>query len=142
MLTEQVKISTALNYASGTATVNGSTLDMKEYDGMVVVVKLATVAAGATTSIKLQQGSASDLSDASDLAGSSVSIAADDDNEIKYLELRGPRERYVRVVLVKDGSNAVGASAVYLQYRAKELPVSQPTGVEGEAHASPAEGTA
>ena len=142
MLSENVKITSALDYASGTADRNGATLDMQGYDGVLVVCKLATIAVGATTSIKMQSGDASDMSDAADLASTGVTIADDDDNEVKYIDLYQPRERYVRCVMDKDASNACAESVVYVQYRSKSGPVTQPTGVEGEAHASPAEGTA
>ena len=142
MLSENIKISTALDYASGTADRNGATLDMAGYDGVLVVCKLATIAVGAVTSIKMQSGAASDMSDAADLAGTGVSIAADDDDEIKYIDLYQPLERYVRCVVDKDASNACAESVVYIQYRGKSGPVTQPTGTEGERHQSPAEGTA
>jgi hypothetical protein len=142
MISEDIKITPALAYASGTADRNGATLDMKGFDGVLMVVQLATVAAGAVTSIKAQQGAASNLSDAADLAGTGVAIAADDDDEVKYIDLWQPRERYVRVVVDKDGSNACAESAVYIQYRARELPTTHAATVTGEAHLAPAEGTA
>ena len=142
MLSENIKITTALDYASGTADRNGATLDMKGYDGVLVVCKLATIATNATTSIKMQSGAASDMSDAADLTGTGVTIADDDDNEVKFIDLYQPRERYVRCVMDKDTSNACAESVVYIQYRGKSAPVTQPSGVEGETHQSPAEGTA
>lgn len=142
MLSQDVKITSALDYASGTAARNGATLDMQGFDGVLMIVKFAAIAAGATTTIKAQQGEASNLSDAADLEGTSQSVAADDDNEIYYIDIHQPQERYVRLVVGKDGANAVAESAVYLQYRGKYNPVTQPTGVTGEAHVAPAEGTA
>lgn len=142
MLTENVKISTALDYASGTADRNGATLDMKGWDGVVIMVHFATIAADAVTSIKAQQGAAANMSDAADLAGTAQSIADDDDNKVFYIDLFQPRERYVRVVIDKDGSNAAAESATYVQYRGQYLPSTHGTGVSGETHLAPAEGTA
>ena len=142
MLSENVKITSALDYTSGTADRNGATLDMAGFDGVLVICKLAAIATSATTSIKMQSGDASDMSDAADLTGTGVTIADDDDNEVKYIDLYQPRERYVRCVMDKDTSNACAESVVYVQYRSKTGPITQPTGVDGEAHASPAEGTA
>ena len=141
-LIHNVKVTSALDYTSGSADRNGATLDMKEFEGVLVVVKFAAIATNATTSIKMQSGDASDMSDAADLTGTSVSVADDDDDEVKYLDLYQPRERYVRVVVDKDASNVTAESAVYIQYGSKSGPTTQPTGVEGEAHQSPAEGTA
>ncbi len=139
-----IKITKALDYASGTADRNGATLDMAGYEGVMMVAKFATIAAGATTTIKAQQGAASDLSDAADLAGTSISVAADDDNQVFVIDLFRPRERYVRVVIDKDASNAAAESAIYYQYGPKKQPVSNNVTdlVTYEKHVSPAEGTA
>jgi hypothetical protein len=142
MLSEQVKITTALDYATGTADRNGATLDMQGWDGVLMLVHFATIAAGGTNSIKAQQGAASNLSDAADLEGTGQSVAADDDNEIYAIDLYQPRERYVRLVVDKDTSNACAESAVYIQYKGKELPSTHASGVTVETHVSPAEGTA
>jgi len=142
MLSENVKITTALDYASGTAVRNGAALDMQGWDGVLMVVKLATIAAGGTNSIKAQQGAASNLSDAADLLGTGQDIADDDDDEVYYIDVYQPRERYVRLVFTKDTSNACAESALYIQYKGKDLPATQPSGVTGETHVSPAEGTA
>ena len=112
MLSENVKITTALDYASGTAVRNGATLDMQGWDGVLILVKFATIATGGTNSIKAQQDSASNMSTAADLAGTSQSVADDDDDEVYYIDVYQPRERYVRLVMTKDTSNACAESAV------------------------------
>lgn len=142
MLSEDVKITTALDYASGTADRTGAALDMAGWDGVLMVVKFATIAAGGTNSIKAQQGAASNLSDAADLLGTAQSIADDDDNEVYCIDLWQPRERYVRLYVDKDTSNACAESAVYIQYKGRALPSTHATGVTVESHVSPAEGTA
>lgn len=140
----EIKISTALDYASGTASRNGAILDMKGFEGVMIVAKMATIAQGAVTTIKAQQGAAANMSDAADLLGTSISIADDDDDQIFILDLVKPRERYVRVVVGKDGANAVAESVTYVQYGAREKPVVQTVAdeVTYERHISPAEGTA
>ena len=142
MLSENVKISVGLAYASGTADREGAVLDMNGWDGVLIVAQFGTIAAGAVTKLKAQQGAAANLSDAADLAGSSIAVADDDDSKIKYLDLWQPRERYVRAVIDKDATNACAETVTYLQYRGKFLPSTHGTGVAGEAHLSPAEGTA
>jgi hypothetical protein len=142
MLSQDVKITSALDYASGTADRNGATLDMQGYDGVLMVVKLATIAAGAVTSIKAQQGAASNLSDAADLVGTAQAVADDDDDQVFYIDLHQPRERYVRLVVDKDGTNACAESALYIQYRGGIAPSTHAAGVTGEGHVAPAEGTA
>lgn len=143
-LTERVKIVSALDYASGTADRTGATLDMAGYDGVLMVVKLAAVAAGGTNSIKAQQGAASNLSDAADLEGTKIDIADDDDNQIFVIDLFKPTERYVRLYVDKDTANACAESALYIQYAGRSQPVTLNVTdlVTGEAHVAPAEGTA
>lgn len=142
MLSENIKITSALDYASGTADREGAALDMKGFDGVLMIVKFATIAAGAVTSIKAQQGDESDLSDAADLEGTSQAVAADDDDEVYYIDLWQPQKRYVWLYVDKDASNACAESAIYVQYQAKDRPTTHASGVTGEAHVAPDEGTA
>ena len=143
-LSKDVKITMALDYASGTSDRNGATLDMAGYEGVLAVVKFATIAPGATTSIKMQSGAAALLGDAADLLGTGITVEDDDDNQIFYIDLFRPQERYVRVVIDKDGANAVAESAIYYQYNVYSVPVTNNVAdlVTGEFHCSPAEGTA
>lgn len=142
-LSEKIKITVGLAYASGTADRNGATLDMQGWDGVLMIFQFGTIATGAVTSIKAQQGAASNLSDAADLAGTAQTVADDDDSKVKYIDLWQPRERYVRCVVDKDTTNACAETVTYIQYRGQEVPPSaHGTGVAGEAHLSPAEGTA
>ncbi|BAZ94299.1 Zn-dependent peptidases [Thiohalobacter thiocyanaticus] len=142
LLNQNVKITPALAYASGTADRNGAVLDMQGFEGVMIVTHFATLATGAVTSIKAQSGTATGMGDAADLEDTGQSVAADDDDEIFVIDLFRPRERYVRLVVDKDGSNATAESATYIQYGAKYPPVSNATGVTLEEHQSPAEGTA
>lgn len=143
-LGKNVVIRTALDYTSGSADRNGETFDTQGFDGVMAVVKFATIAAGATTSIKMQQGAASDMSDAADLAGTGISVADDDDNQIFIIDLYRPQERYVRVVVDKDATNATAESAIYIGYSARSLPTDMALTdeVTYELHVSPSEGTA
>jgi hypothetical protein len=142
-LIQNTKITPALAYASGSADRNGAILDMKGYEGVLVLVHFSAIATGATTSVKMQQDTASDMATAADLAGSKITVADDDDDQVKYVDLHRPSERYVRVVIDKDATNATAESALYIQYGGKVLPEAQAAGsVEGEEHHAPAEGTA
>lgn len=142
MLSEDVKITTALDYAAGTADRTGAALDMQGWDGVLMVVKLATIATGGTNSIKAQHGDAANLSDAADLLGTGQAIADDDDNEVLYIDVFQPQKRYVRLYVDKDTSNSCAEAALYIQYKGKSLPSTHASGVAGEAHLAPAAGTA
>ena len=143
-LSKNVKIVTALDHAEGSADRNGATLDMQNFGGVMMVVKFGDIAAGAVTSIKAQQGAQSDLSDAADLEGTGITVAADDDNQIFIIDLYRPRERYVRVVVDKDAANDTEEMAFYAQYGPRKKPVTQTVAdeVTYELHVSPDEGTA
>ena len=140
----ELVIRTALDYVSGTADRNGETFDTAGLEGVLMVVKVAAVAAGGANSIKAQQGAASNLSDAADLAGTAITIADDDDNQIFIIDLYRPRERYVRVVVDKDTTNACAESAIYIGYGPRVMPATLTLAdeVTYEKHISPAEGTA
>jgi hypothetical protein len=143
-LTKSVKISDALDYASGTVDRNGETLDMQGFEGVAMIVKTATIASGATTSIKAQQGDESDLSDAEDLEDTGITIEDDDDDEIFVIDLYKPEKRYVRLVIDKDGANACAESAVYAKYQGRVRPEDNNVTDEitTELNISPDEGTA
>lgn len=144
-LSKEVKVSQAItptNGAAGTSDINGATLDMSGFEGVLMIVTMGAITANAVTSIKAQQGAASDLSDAADLLGTAQTIADDDDEQVFYIDLYRPAERYVRVVVDRATQNAVVASAEYIQYGARKEPTTHGSGVSGETHVSPAEGTA
>lgn len=128
--------------AAGATAVNGAILDMLGYSDLVVVAQTGAIVSGAVTSMKLQQGAAANLSDAADLAGTGITIADDDDDKAKYLDVKWDAtfERYVRVVISRATQNAT-VSAVYYR-RKRTLPGSHAATVAGERHTSPAEGTA
>ena len=127
------------NTGAGTTAVNGATVDMQNYEGVLFVCKFGTAAANNT--IKGQQGQASDLSDAADLAGTSVAVGSSD--EIVWLDLYRPRERYVRMVAVRGTSTTV-EWGVAIRYGPRKAPVDNNVAgtIAGELHVSPAEGTA
>ncbi len=141
----EFKFKSALDIATAaSADRNGATLDMLGYRGVFLCVKFGTIATGAVTSIKAQQGAASDLSDAADLAGTRITVADDDDHQTFIIDLYEPVKRYVRVVVDKDAANATQECAWYIQYAAINRPTT-PTvadAVTYERHMSPAEGTA
>lgn len=128
--------------AAGVTTINGTTLDMQNYEGVLIVVTMGAILATAVTSIKAQQGAAANLSDAADLLGSGQAIAVADAEKVFYIDLFRPTKRYVRVVVLRATANATVASVEYIQYGAKKEPTTHGTNVAGETHVSPAEGAA
>jgi len=145
-LTEEVKVSLAINAtegAAGTTDVSGDIQDMAGFEAVAFAVTFGAITANAVTSVKVQQGDESDLSDAEDVAGSSITVADDDDDQVFISDIIRPEKRYVRVVVDRGTANAVVASALALQYRAKEMPVTQSADVgASERHYAPVGGTA
>lgn len=144
-LIQDVKISSAVtptDGAAGTDDIEGTTLDMSGFDGVLMLVRMGAITTNAVTSIKAQQGAASDLSDAADLTGSSQTIADSADEKTFYIDLFRPQERYVRLYVDRGTQNAVVSSAHYIQYHARNKPTSQGSNVSGESFVSVGEGTA
>lgn len=141
----EMKFTSALDIATAAAADrSGAILDMNGFRGVLMCVKFGSIATGAVTSIKAQQGAAANLSDAADLEGTAIAVADDDDNQIFIIDLYEPTERYVRLVVDKDATNATAEMAWYVQYGARVRPTT-PTvtnAVTYERHMSPAEGTA
>lgn len=141
---DDIQIRKALAYASGTADRTGEIIDMANYEWIMAVVTFATIAAGGTNSIKWQQGAAALMGDAADLAGTGITVADDDDDQVFASLLIKPRERYVRLYVDKDTSNACAESAIYILGGKRTLPALANITDEltVERHESPAEGTA
>jgi hypothetical protein len=110
--------------------------------GALFIVRMGAITAGAATSIKVQHGAASDLSDATDVAGTAQTIADDDDGKIFYVDFSRPTKRYARLVVSRATQAATVADAVAVVYGVNNAPTTQPTGVSGETHVAKASGTA
>jgi len=144
-ISKGAKLTRVINYtAAATSDVNGSTIDMKGYDSVTFIVGFGTITAGAVTSVKVQQDSDSAMGSAADLAGTAITVADDDDNQLVMLEVNQPRERYVRCVVDRGTQNAVIDFGLALQSKASSEPVTHDssTVVGSEFHQAPAEGTA
>ena len=146
-LQQKVKATRVSNaVAVGTTAVNTTVVDMQGYDGVVFVVACGTITDG-TPVIKVQQGQASNLSDAADLINTGVTLAATDDNKLAIVDVYRPVERYVRCVVDRTiGSPSTGCvvdSVVAIQYGAIKEPTTHDSTVAlAESHVSPIEGTA
>lgn len=139
-LSNHVKIEqAAATTGAGTSEIDGATIDTAGYEGVLFIAKFGTAAADNT--IQAQQGAASNLSDAADLAGTLVSLGGSSD-EIVWLDLYRPQERYVRIQ-VERGTSTTLDWAVAIKYGARNTPVDNTTvgTIAGELSVSPAEGT-
>lgn len=122
------------------STYYGSGVDMNGYLG---VAFFATALKGEvqTYGLKVQQDSDSGFGTAADLEGSNVAFAtAVATDGFAFVEIKNPRERYLRPALVVPNVTTPNAVAVFaIRYGKGILPE---TNTDGELHVYPAEGTA
>ena len=147
-LSDETKISilsTTTAGAAGSTAITSSALDMAGHDGVLFIVPVGAVVSGAATSLKVQQSDDSGGSpdDYTDLTGTSVTIADTDDDGLKYIDVRRPGKRYLKVVCSRATQNATIGGIIAIQYGKRSLSTaSHGSGVAGEQHLSEAEGTA
>jgi hypothetical protein len=127
--------------AAGTSAINGTSIDMSGYEGVCFVVQFGAITAGAVTSIKLQQDTVTGFGSAADIEGTAQTIADTDDDKVFYIDIKRPREDFVRLVVSRATQNATCSAMAYL-YRGRTFPVTHGTNVAGETFSGPAEGTA
>ena len=140
--TKMVRVSNAV--AAGTTDVNSTGVDTQGYEGVMFQILFGAITATAVTNVHAEQSSDDGASDAyADLAGTSVTVNDDDDNQIAWLDINRPRERYVRCVVDRGTANAVIDGIVAILYNPAKQPTTHDssTVLGGEVHASPAEGT-
>lgn len=125
---------------TGTTTINGTAVDMANFDGVLFVCKITTAAANNT--MKAQQDTAVGMGSAADLLGSAVVLGGASD-EILWIDLYKPQERFVRAAVLR-GTTTVIEWAIAIQYTARLRPVSNALAgtIAGKVLASPIEGTA
>ena len=125
--------------AAGTTTINGAEVDMQDYEGVLFVIKFGTPATD--NQIKAQQDTVTGMAGAADLLGTLVTTGASD--EIVWIDLYKPRERFVRMVALRGTSTTIDWG-VAIQYGPRKGAVDNAVAgtIAGELHVSPAEGTA
>lgn len=131
--------------AAGTAdTLAGTGVDTKGFDAVEFVALLGAITATGTATLKAQQSDDDGVADGySDLLGTGVAAADDDDNKLLRLDVNDPLKRYVRPALVRATANVVVDGIIAVLYKADEEPVTQHgTVAASEWHHAPEEGTA
>lgn len=124
---------------AGTSASNGTIIDCANAEGVVFITVFGTSAAD--NGVKVQQGAASNMSDAADLADTQTLLDATETTCV--VEVVKPRERYLRSVAVRGTSSTVPAGiAIVFGKRSEKYDNDTQTDVAAESHVSPAEGTA
>jgi hypothetical protein len=124
-LLSNTKITTALDYTSGTATRTGAVLDMLGWDGVLIICKNATIAGSAAGDLHVANSAGSPPTDSTDdLLASHLPIVAGDSNKVVVIDVYRPLYRYLAAVVTKNGANAQAESVLYLQYNGDKLPIT------------------
>lgn len=115
-LLKDIKIDVVADAAeAGTTAVNGATVDLQGYDGVVFFCKVAVANAG--NHLKVQEGDTT--SPTADLEGSKAVVGTDED--VVAVCVHKPRKRYIRAVLTRTASSASGEIYAVL-YGSNKLP--------------------
>jgi hypothetical protein len=128
-LLKSAKISVSLGaQADGQATVQGATLDMQGFDGVLFLAKFDDVDDTSVITLKAQEGGQSDMSDAAELTDGNATFtagAADADDKLLGLDVYRPLKRYIRAESVIGTANATLAAIIAIQYKGRIEPVTQ-----------------
>ena len=130
--------------AAGTSDQTSSWIDTAGYDRIEFITSFGAITTGAVTVVKVQQAAISDGTGAADLAGSGVSVADDDDNQIVVHEIVRPTDRYVAIVIDRGTQNAVIDGVTYRLLGGQKAPETDDSTTVSAKRVlcSPAEGTA
>lgn len=132
----------AASVAAQTA-INSDPVDMAGFEGVLFVVAAGTITTGGAQSINAAQDDASNGS-FTDLAGTKVTVADDDDGQIFWLDVYQPSKRYVRLEIARATQDSAFGEIYAILYGGKQLPAVNNIDdtSTGELHITPAEGTA
>lgn len=116
------KFEDLLDYASANSDRTAE-VDVSGYGGACFVVKFAVIAAGATTTINIQEHDVTSTGQ-TDISGATVSVAADDDNQTFILNVKNPRKKFLTLEIDKDGTNATAEMAWAVLYNGDNMPIT------------------
>jgi len=122
--------------AAGQTTVTGSTLDMQDWDGILAIALLNGAVNGAVVSLQMQEGAASNGSDAVLPAGGAnagYTFGASPLTGLLISEVYRPRSRYVTPVLTRGTQNVAVGNIVVIRFRERLNPVTQGSTILAQA---------
>ncbi len=131
--------------AAGQTTITSDAVDMQGFEVCTFLIPFGAITTGGVQSIKIQQSSDDGSSDGySDLEGSSVTVADDQDNKVCIVEVIKPLKRYLKCIISRATQNSVVDAIIAIKTNPRDVPVTQGSTVmaASEQSASPAEGTA
>jgi len=132
-LTKRVKFTNAITIAEGATAstdVEGAVIDMQGFTGVCAVLLVGPITSGAATHINLVQSDVVAMTSPDDLAGTKQTIADTNDNTTFIIDALRPQKRFIQLHCDR-ATQAATVAAVYIQYGATNLPVTQSTGITG-----------
>jgi hypothetical protein len=124
---------------SAGTTLTSDAVDTQGFEGCMFVGSIATVDAG--NFAKVQQSSDDGSSDTyADLEG--TKNVPGDDGDSFLIDVYKPRERYLKLLIVRGGADSITGDVYAILYGAHDKPTGHGATIDAETHASPAEGTA
>jgi hypothetical protein len=109
--------------SAGTADVDSAVVDLAGFSGVAFVVCSQAITTSGTAEIKVQHGDESNLSDAEDVDGLTITVADDDDNQTFVLDLSRPTKRYARLYIDRATANSAWSEILAFKYGAELKPV-------------------
>ena len=122
-LSQNTKAARVMDAKVAGATVQNSTaVDMKGWEGVMFVALFGALTATQVTAIKAQQATSS-AGTFSALENTEVGPLEDgDSNKALVLDVKNPRERYVRCVVSRETADAVIDGVISIQYGPRKMP--------------------
>jgi hypothetical protein len=138
---ENEKLERIMNGAvAGQGTSYSDTVDMLGHDSVTLVFAAGAIAGTGTIAVTAQQGSESGGGDAADLDEAVVNFTDAAGDKLALIEIYRPRERYVRLKVVRAVANSVIDGAFAILRDPKNIPVTQSSDIVGSVIlSSPAE---
>jgi hypothetical protein len=112
--------------AAGTTAINGTGIDMQDFDSVTFEVAMGALTATQVTGLKAQGSNDNGAGDPyADITGAATAAAADaDSNKLLILEVNRPQKRWIRCVVTRGTANAVIDGGIAIQSGAKKAPVT------------------
>lgn len=142
-LLKDCKITRVLNaVAAGTSDQDGTVLDMSGYDGVIFLAALGDVTATSVLELQVLGNTASSTSSPTP---TEITVdetiftagASDADNKLLVVDVVRPSKRYIFPRLKRGTANAVIDGVVAIQYRTRDVPVTQGSTVLASALCGP-----
>ncbi|HLD93922.1 MAG TPA: hypothetical protein VI703_06950 [Anaerolineales bacterium] len=129
--------------AAGQTAVNSDAVDMAGYESVLFLVNAGAITATGVQSINAAESPTSGGT-YTDLAGSKVPIADDDDNQAFWVEIKRPLQRFVRLEIARATADSAFGAIWAFQFGPSVKPQINNVvdAITGELWVSPAEGTA